>query len=79
MNSVAMDNEQGALYDAARDILEDNDGYVTDHEPMDINDVLDGTAQLDLSHAGGEFHHIIEEELHQQNRYLYSHVKFDPY
>jgi hypothetical protein len=79
MNNAAMNDEQRASYDAVRDIPEDDDGYVTDHEPMDINDVLDGTAQLDLSHAGGEFQHIMEEELHQQNRYSYSHIKFDPY
>ncbi|KAF8237586.1 hypothetical protein L208DRAFT_1246508 [Tricholoma matsutake] len=35
---------------------------------MDINNVLDGTAGLDFSHAGGEFQHIMEEELHQQTR-----------
>jgi hypothetical protein len=56
-------------YDAARDVPED-DGYVTE-EPMDINDVLDGTAGLDFSHAGGEFQHIMEEELRQQSRYVY--------
>ena len=79
MNSIAMSDEQCASYDAVQDIPEDDDGYVTDHEPMDINDVLDGTAQLDLSHAGGKFQHIMEEELHQQNWCLYSHIKFDPY
>lgn len=56
-------------YDAARDMPEDN-GYVT-KEPMDINNVLDGTAGLDFSHAGGEFQHIMEEELNQQTRYVY--------
>ena len=79
MNSVAMNDEQHASYDAACDIPEDDDGYITDHKLMDINDILNGTALLDLSHAGGEFQHIMEEELHQQNRYMYSHVKFDPY
>jgi hypothetical protein len=69
IKSVAMNDEQRVTYDAARDIPEDDDGsYVAEHEPMDINNVLDDTAQLDLSHAGGEFQHIMEEELHQQNR-----------
>jgi hypothetical protein len=74
MNGVAMNDEQRASYDAARDIPDD--GYVTEHEPMDINDVLDGTAQLDISHAGGEFQHIMEEELHQQTQYAYSPIIF---
>jgi hypothetical protein len=64
-----MSEEDRIAYDAARDIPENqDDGYVTDCEPMDINDVLDGTAQLDVSHAGGEFRQIMEEELHQQSR-----------
>ena len=59
-------------YDAARDVPE-GDGYVTEDEPMNINDVLDGTAELNLSHAGGEFQHIVEEELYQQHSYVSSH------
>ncbi|KAF8518833.1 hypothetical protein BU17DRAFT_48296 [Hysterangium stoloniferum] len=34
---------------------------------MDVNNVLDGTAQLNVSHAGGEFQQIMEAELHQQS------------
>ncbi|KAF8220005.1 hypothetical protein L208DRAFT_1336274 [Tricholoma matsutake] len=37
---------------------------------MDINEVLDGTAQLDSSHTGGKFQQILEEELCQQSRYV---------
>jgi hypothetical protein len=71
---IAMDEEERAIYYAARDIPEDeNDGYVTDNE-MNINDVLDGTTRMDFSHAGGEFHHIIEEELHQKTSYVYSYL-----
>ena len=59
-------------YNAAQDIPEaEDDGYTTDYEPMDITNVLDGTAQLDVSHAGGEFQQIMEEELHQQSRYSF--------
>lgn len=64
-----MSEEDHIAYDAAWDIPEDDsDGYVTDCGPMDINDVFDGTAQLNVSHAGGEFQQIMEEELRQQNR-----------
>jgi hypothetical protein len=63
---TAMNEEERMAYDAARDVPED-DGYVTEGEAMDINDVLDGTAELNVSHTGGEFQHILEEELHQQS------------
>jgi hypothetical protein len=68
---AAMNEEDRIAYDAARDIPEvEEDGYVTEDEPMHINDVLDGTTDLNLSHAGGEFHQIMEEELHKQNPYV---------
>jgi len=67
-----MNEDERAIYDAARDIPEDNDdGYITDNE-MDINNVLDGTTQMEFSHAGKEFQHIVEEELHQKASYVYS-------
>ncbi|KAF8218428.1 hypothetical protein L208DRAFT_1217704, partial [Tricholoma matsutake] len=50
----------------------DDASYITDCEPMDINKVLDGTAQLDSSHAGHKFQQIMEEELHQQSRRYFS-------
>jgi hypothetical protein len=72
MKGIAMDEDERATYDAARDIPEDvNDGYVTENE-MDINDVLDGKTRMDFSHAGGEFQHILEEELLQKASYVYS-------
>jgi len=45
--------------------------YVTENK-ININDVLDGVTQLDFSHAGGEFQHIMEEELHKQTWYIFS-------
>lgn len=70
MKGLGMDVDERAAYDAARDIAEnEDDGYVTDNE-MDINDVLDGTTRMDFSHAGGEFQHIIEEELLQKTSYV---------
>lgn len=65
----AMNEEERMAYDAARDIPED-DGYITEDEPMNIHDVLNGNAELDLSHAGGEFQLILEEELYQQRSYV---------
>ena len=64
--AIGMDEDEHAAYNAARDIPEDeNDGFVTEDE-MDFNDVLDGTTRMDFSHAGGEFQHILEEELKQK-------------
>ena len=72
MKGIAMDEDEHANYNGAWDIFEDkDDGYVTKNE-IDINDVLDGVTQLDFSHAGREFQHIMEEELHKQTQYIFS-------
>jgi len=63
---TATNGEECMAYDAAWNIPED-DSYVTEGEAMDINDILDGTTELNFSHAGGIFQHIVEEELHQQS------------
>ena len=68
---TAMNEEERMAYDAAWDVPED-DGYVTEDKPMNINDVIDGTAELNLSHAGGEFQYIVEEELYQEHSYVSS-------
>lgn len=65
-----MNEDERMAYDAARDIPED-DGYVTEDEPMNIDNILDGTVELNFSHAGGEFQHIVEEELFQQSSYVF--------
>jgi hypothetical protein len=65
-----MNEEEHLAYDAACDIPDD--GYVDEGGPMDINDVLDGTMTLNLSHAGGEFQNIIEEEYISKARKYYS-------
>jgi hypothetical protein len=62
---IAMNKEECLAYNAACDIPDD--GYVNQDGPMAINDVLDGTMTLNLSHAGGEFQNIIEEEICQQS------------
>ena len=45
----------------------DEDGWmdVEDDEgrAMDVNEVLAGHVGINLSHAGGEFHHLVEEHL----------------
>jgi hypothetical protein len=64
-----MNEEERMAYNAAQDIPDD--GYINENEPMNINDVLDGTAELNLSHAGGEFQLIVEEELYQQHSYVF--------
>lgn len=63
---TVMNEEECMAYNAVWDIPE-GDGYVTEGKAMDINDILDETAELNFSHTGGEFQHIVEEELHQQS------------
>ena len=43
MNGIAMSDELCVSYEAGQDVPDADDGYITEHEPMDINDVLDGT------------------------------------
>ena len=63
------EDDLAAFNRAWQDIPEvEDDGFVTDDEPMDINAVLDGHAEFNFSHAGGEFQDIMEEELHHQQR-----------
>jgi hypothetical protein len=64
---LAMNNEERQAFEKARDIPDsicDND-Y---DQLMTIDDVLDGSMPMGLSHAGGEFQQILEEGL-TQHRY----------
>lgn len=71
MKGIAMNEDECTVYNAAQDIPEDwNDGYVIKNK-MDINDVLNGMTQMEFSHVGKEFQHIIEEELHKKASYIY--------
>ena len=62
------------LYNIACDIPEDEDGYITDSRLMDINNVLNGNASLDLSHTGGEFQQIMEEESIKSGMYTFPYI-----
>jgi hypothetical protein len=57
---LAMNEEERQAFEIARDIPD----YGTDNSLlMNIDDVLDGSMHMNLSHAGGEFQHILEEGL----------------
>jgi hypothetical protein len=72
-SSGAMSEVDCDAYNAVREIPEDgDDSYVTDDDAMNINDVLDGTVEVDLSHAGGKFQQLMEDALHQESWYVYS-------
>ena len=62
-----MNNEERQAFEKVRDIpdsIYDNDN----DQLMNIEDVLDGSMRMGLSHAGGEFQQILEDGL-TQDRY----------
>lgn len=65
---LAMDNKERQAFEDARDIPDST--YDNDNDLLmnNIDDILDGSARLDVSHAGGEFQQILEEGL-PEHRY----------
>lgn len=65
----AMDEEKRREFDQFREmpLLIDDEGWVDVEDDeggaMDVDEVLAGNVGIDLSHAGGEFHQLVEEHL----------------
>lgn len=65
----AMDEEKRRQFDQFREMphVEDDDGWmdIEDDEgrAMDVDEVLAGHVGFDVSHAGGEFHQLVDEHL----------------
>jgi hypothetical protein len=65
----AMNEEKRREFDQFREMppLADDEGWIDieDNEggAMDVDEVLAGSVGIDLSHAGGEFHQLVEEHL----------------
>ena len=57
---LAMDKEEREAFENARDIPQYNDDG---NFLMNIDEVLDGSTIMGLSHAGGEFQQILEGDL----------------
>jgi Txe/YoeB family toxin of Txe-Axe toxin-antitoxin module len=64
---LAMNNEERQNFEKARDIPDR--GLDNDSNLMNIDDILDGSTIMGLSHAGGEFQQILEEDLLTENQY----------
>jgi len=61
MQSIEMTPDQRRALKALRELpLLDSNGNDPDYEDEDINlgDILDGSAPLDISHGGGEFNEL---------------------
>ncbi|KAF8181741.1 hypothetical protein K438DRAFT_2169043 [Mycena galopus ATCC 62051] len=56
-----MSEEHLEAFRALREVPEDRSGEIDDHEELGIGDVLDGTVQMDFSHAGGEFIETLQD------------------
>jgi hypothetical protein len=61
-----MSEEEHRAFERLRDLPESQDH--DDNQFIDIDDVIDGNAAFDISHAGGEFHEILEDCLSQEQR-----------
>ncbi|KAG6894438.1 hypothetical protein C0993_011454 [Termitomyces sp. T159_Od127] len=64
MDIQARDDKRQRALDEIRDIPEDSN--TLDHNDanwVDIDKVIEGQASINLSHAGGEFQELFEEEL----------------
>jgi hypothetical protein len=60
-----MDEDERRAFDRLRDIpdnIPDNMGDC----PIDIDNVLDGSTRIDISHAGGEFQQMLEEDVRKE-------------
>jgi hypothetical protein len=60
-----MDEVQRRSIEALHDIPEGSDQA---DDGLGINDILDGSTPLDLSHAGGEFSQLLEEDLRTEKK-----------
>ncbi|KAF8224371.1 hypothetical protein L208DRAFT_1311939 [Tricholoma matsutake] len=60
-----MDEVQCCAIKAHHDIPEGSD---QGDDGLGINNILDGSTPLSLSHAGGEFNQILEEDLHTKKK-----------
>jgi hypothetical protein len=61
--SVVMGEDERRTLDAIWDLPEDYDDDV-----IDVDDVLDGIAPIDISHVSGEFQAILEDDLRKEGR-----------
>ena len=60
-----MSEEERRAFEGLRDLLEPQDH---DDQFIDIDDVIDGNAAFNISHAGGEFQEILEDFQSQEQR-----------
>ena len=65
-----MDEFKRRAMESLRDIPEDESELCG--LGSDIGNILDGSVPLDLSHAGGEFNQILEEDLRTEQPYVSS-------
>ncbi|KAG6895724.1 hypothetical protein C0992_013013 [Termitomyces sp. T32_za158] len=63
--SVVKSSSDILMMDLDEDSQKNND--FENGQPMELDDVLDGTSSFNLSHAGGEFEHIVADVLHEES------------
>jgi len=73
----AQQKELEALWEIHCPVERDEDGddtweTVDDFQPMDVDQVLHDEASIDLSHAGGEFHDILDSYSDMKKQLVYA-------
>jgi hypothetical protein len=60
---VVMDEDERRTLDTIWDLPEEYDD-----DPINVNDVLNGIAPIDISHVGGEFQAILEDDMRKEGQ-----------
>ncbi|KAG6898559.1 hypothetical protein C0993_006025, partial [Termitomyces sp. T159_Od127] len=78
MDIQAQDDERQRALDEIHNILEDSNTLDYNNANWaDIDEVIEGQASINLSHAGGEFQELFEEELQPQRKQRDYHPRQD--
>ncbi|KAG6825794.1 hypothetical protein H0H92_002432 [Tricholoma furcatifolium] len=68
-DNIAKANAQQRLKpDSTAEAFSSDTRYEGDPEEHNLDDVLSGAASIDISHAGGEFEHLLDEISNSQQR-----------
>jgi hypothetical protein len=62
-----MDMDERIALEALRDRPEDMDSDPSDNLWINVDQVVDGSTRLNISHAGGEFREMLEEVIQKEN------------
>ncbi|KAG6887585.1 hypothetical protein C0992_011686 [Termitomyces sp. T32_za158] len=74
---ISKDAERQHVLNEIRDIPDSCHDHDNNGDWVDANAVINGRAEINLSHAGGEFQELLEEELQPQKKQRENHAHQD--